>query len=70
MPKSPTGAKRSAEATHNSNGPKAIDDGDATPPGSAKRILDWARRNAVSPDCQRTAEEIDAGIRAERHAWD
>jgi hypothetical protein len=38
--------------------------------GSAERILEWIRRNPLPTGSRRSAEEIDAGIAAERDAWD
>jgi prevent-host-death family protein len=42
----------------------------AGPRGSAARILDWKKRNPLPPGSRRSAKEIDAGIKAERDAWD
>jgi len=38
--------------------------------GSAKRILDWLKKNPRPAYGRRTAEEIDADIEAERKSWD
>ena len=38
--------------------------------GSAGAILDWLRRNPLPAHARRSAAEIDAGIDAERAAWD
>jgi prevent-host-death family protein len=43
---------------------------EAGPLGSPARILNWLRRNPLPASSQRSAEEIDAGIAAERDAWD
>jgi hypothetical protein len=39
-------------------------------PGSAEGILQFLRDNPLPPECRRSAAEIDAGIQAERDAWD
>ncbi len=38
--------------------------------GRASAILDWLARHPLPPDAQRSAEEIDAAIQAERASWD
>jgi len=38
--------------------------------GRASAILDWLARHPLPPDVQRSAEEIDAAIAAERASWD
>jgi len=38
--------------------------------GRASAILDWLARHPLPPDAQRSAEEIDAAIEAERASWD
>ncbi len=38
--------------------------------GNAAAILKFFKDNPLPPECRRTAEEIDAGIEAERNAWD
>jgi len=38
--------------------------------GRASAILDWLTRHPLPPDRQRSAEEIDAAIQAERASWD
>jgi prevent-host-death family protein len=40
------------------------------PIGSAERILGWLAKHPLPPRLQRSAEEIDADIAAERAAWD
>ncbi len=42
----------------------------SAPIGSAERILDWIARHPLPDRIRRTRKEIDAGIRAERDAWD
>lgn len=38
--------------------------------GSAAGVLDWLRRNPLPAYARRSEAEIDAGIDAERAAWD
>lgn len=38
--------------------------------GSADAILGWLRDRPTPTQSRRSAEEIDAGIEAERNAWD
>jgi prevent-host-death family protein len=38
--------------------------------GRASAILDWLKLHPLPPDAQRSAEEIDAAIEAERASWD
>jgi prevent-host-death family protein len=38
--------------------------------GRAPAILDWLTRHPLPPEAQRSAEEIDAAIQAERASWD
>ena len=38
--------------------------------GSGAAILDWLRRTPLPPYARRSEAEIDAGIEAERAAWD
>ena len=38
--------------------------------GRARDILDWLDRNPLPAHARRTPEEIEAGIREERNAWD
>jgi prevent-host-death family protein len=40
------------------------------PRGHPKRILQWLEQNPLPESSRRTHEEIEAGIRAERDAWD
>ncbi|MEI9929942.1 MAG: type II toxin-antitoxin system prevent-host-death family antitoxin [Rhizomicrobium sp.] len=40
------------------------------PPGNPERILKWLKENPLPESSRRSAEEIDAGIQAERDAWD
>lgn len=42
----------------------------ATDTGRASAILDWLTRHPLPPDRQRSAEEIDAAIEAERASRD
>ena len=69
MCKTPTGAKhpaktaaRDACVAHNEKEAAAI--------GSPERILEWRRRNPLPTRSRRSVKEIDAGIAAERDAWD
>ena len=39
-------------------------------PGNPARILDWLDRHPLPDHAQRSADEIEADIRAEREAWD
>ena len=41
-----------------------------TRPGSAEGILQFLRNNPLPPEYCRSAADIDAGIKAEREAWD
>jgi len=41
-----------------------------TDTGRASAILDWLTRHPLPPDAQRSAEEIDAVVEAERASWD
>ncbi|MEQ1708072.1 MAG: type II toxin-antitoxin system prevent-host-death family antitoxin [Terricaulis sp.] len=43
---------------------------DEHPRGSAAAVLAWLAANPLPEGSQRTAEEIDADIAAEREAWD
>jgi prevent-host-death family protein len=43
---------------------------ESLPPGHPKRILRWLEENPLPEHLRRSAEEIDAGIEAERNAWD
>jgi prevent-host-death family protein len=38
--------------------------------GRARDILDWLDRNPLPAHARRSREEIEAGIRDERNAWD
>ena len=38
--------------------------------GSAERILAWLRDHRIPESTRRSAEEIDADIKAERRSWD
>lgn len=38
--------------------------------GSPQRILAWKEKNSLPSHLRRSAEEIDAGIEAERNAWE
>jgi prevent-host-death family protein len=38
--------------------------------GSASAILEWLAHHPLPPSTQRSAEEIDAAIQAERASWD
>lgn len=38
--------------------------------GSPRNFLDWLERNPLPAYAQRSHEEIEAAIRAEREAWD
>lgn len=38
--------------------------------GHASAVLDWLTRRPLPPEAQRSAEDIDAAILAERAAWD
>ena len=38
--------------------------------GNAAAILKFLKDNPLPLECRRSAEEIDAGIEAERNAWD
>ena len=38
--------------------------------GRARDILDWLDRNPLPAHARRTPDEIEAGIREERNAWD
>jgi prevent-host-death family protein len=38
--------------------------------GNARAILEWLKNHPLPSYAQRSAEEIDAEIRAERNAWD
>jgi prevent-host-death family protein len=38
--------------------------------GRGSAILDWLTRHPLPPNTQRSAEEIDAAIQAERASWD
>jgi prevent-host-death family protein len=38
--------------------------------GNARAILDWLKGHPLPAYARRSAEEIDADIRAERNAWD
>ena len=40
------------------------------PPGDPKRILAWLEKNRLPARSRRSHEEIEAGIQAERDAWD
>ena len=39
-------------------------------PGRARTILNWLEQHKLPPENQRSAEDIDAAIAAERAAWD
>jgi len=38
--------------------------------GNAAAIFKFLKDNPLPPECRRSAEEIDAGIEAERNSWD
>jgi prevent-host-death family protein len=38
--------------------------------GNARAILDWLKRHKLPGYARRTADEIDAVIDEQRHAWD
>jgi prevent-host-death family protein len=38
--------------------------------GQASTILDWLAKHPLPAESRRSAEEIDAGIAAERNAWE
>ena len=42
----------------------------ANDPGSATRFLDWLEANPLPASMRRSPEDIEAGIEAERAAWD
>jgi prevent-host-death family protein len=44
--------------------------GTASDAGRAAAILDWLKGHTLPPDAQRSAEQIDAAIEAERAPWD
>lgn len=38
--------------------------------GTAAALLQFLKKNRLPPECRRSAEEIEAGIREEREAWE
>jgi hypothetical protein len=73
----PSGAVRLLEEVHFSSPKRALVTvletpvNDAAPErGNAAAILKFLKDNPLPPECRRSAEEIDAGIEAERNAWD
>lgn len=74
----PSGTIRLLEEVHFSSPKRALvtvletpANEDAAPErGNAAVILKFFKDNPLPPECRRSAEEIDAGIEAERNAWD
>lgn len=74
----PSGAIRLLEEVHVSSPKRALVTVLETPAnedasserGNAAAILKFLKDNPLPPECRRSAEEIDAGIEAERNAWD
>lgn len=74
----PSGAIRLLEEVHVTSPKRALvtlletpENESATPEhGNAAAILKFLKDNPLPPECRRSAEEIDAGIEAERNAWD
>lgn len=74
----PSGAIRLLEEVHVTSPKRALvtlletpANESATPGrGNAAAILKFLKDNPLPPECRRSAEEIDAGIEAERNAWD
>ena len=74
----PSGAIRLLEEVHFSSPKRALvtvlethaSESTASERGNAAAILKFLEENPLPPECRRSAEEIDAGIEAERNAWD
>lgn len=74
----PSGAVRLLEEVHFSSPKRALvtvletpaNDSAARERGNAAAILKFLKDNPLPLECRRSAEEIDAGIEAERNAWD